>query len=83
MAQITDSSFSSSRLKELPYRFAARIKHIESVAGWERQLELRNLRHGFFWTIFAEDPETFQKSLIISDDVKIFKIPQSFVSKNM
>ena len=54
VAQITDSSFSSSRLKELPYRFAARIKHIESVAGWERQLELRNLRHGFFGTIFAE-----------------------------
>jgi hypothetical protein len=31
--------------QELPFRFAARIKHIEAVAGWEKQLELKKHRH--------------------------------------
>jgi len=35
----------SALAQELPFRFAARIKHIEAVAGWEKQLELKKHRH--------------------------------------
>jgi len=59
--------------KELPFRFAARIKHIEAVAGWEKQLELKQL-HEIFMDSFsdlrlAEPPDT-QESALTVDDLK-------------
>jgi len=39
--------------KELPFRFAARIRHVEAVAGWERQAELVQL-HKIFSDSFRE-----------------------------
>eukprot|EP00434_Breviolum_minutum_P041326 symbB.v1.2.036764.t1/scaffold5262.1/size29222/1 len=60
--------------KELPYRFAARIKHIESVAGWERQLELRQLQEIFMDSFsdlrLAEPPDTEEESSLTVQDLK-------------
>jgi len=57
--------------KELPFRFAARIKHIEAVAGWEKQLELKQL-HEIFMDSFsdlrlAEPPDTEESALTLND----------------
>mmetsp|Transcript_2886 Transcript_2886/g.6247 ORF Transcript_2886/g.6247 Transcript_2886/m.6247 type:complete len:416 (-) Transcript_2886:246-1493(-) len=57
--------------KELPFRFAARIEHIEAVTGWEQQLELQQL-HEIFLDSFSElrmsePPGTEECPLSVSD----------------
>ncbi|CAJ1402775.1 unnamed protein product [Effrenium voratum] len=91
LEQIVDASTPGkvARLvhKEIPFRFAARIRHIEAVEGWEKQEELRQL-HKIFLDSFSElrltePPGTEECSLTVSDLTEYTEVIRSVRKRHM